>query len=82
MRRKHNVAPTTNAKRDEVLLDHIINLTDQVRRLADALRAAGIAVPGDIGTLGPASVELVERYTREALERDFPDRPIPREGGP
>ena len=65
-------APTaTNTMRDQILLDHLINLTDQCQRLAEMLRAQGLAVPDDLGTLGPASEEVVARLTRESLKQNL-----------
>ncbi len=75
-------APTpTDATQDLILLDHLImdhliNLTDQVRRMAAALRSSGISVPPDVGTLGPASEEVIRFYTDESLRNLSPDRGV------
>jgi len=55
--------------RDTVLLDHIVHLTDQVRRLATLLRQFGVNLPADIGTLGVPTPEVFDRLTAEATER-------------
>lgn len=59
--------PDQNDMRIMVVMDHLINLTDQVARLADALRAHGIDVPADVGTLGPAGDETVLRLTGDSV---------------
>lgn len=66
-----------NEQRCEIILDHLVNLTDQVRRLAGLLRDAGIAVPADVGTLGPAPVEACKRLIEESFEANFPGKPKP-----
>jgi hypothetical protein len=63
--------------RCQVLLDHIINLCDQLGRLKAQLASQGITTPEDLGRLGPASDDVVERLTREAFARDFPGEPAP-----
>lgn len=65
---------STSEQRDVVLLDHLANLTEQVRRLAEIIRTSGIEVPVDIGTLGPASEEVCERLTRESFAREEASR--------
>lgn len=62
--------------RDYVIMGHITNLTEQVRRLSEILRAAGIAVPPDVGTFGMAPPEVSERLMRESLERRYPGMPL------
>jgi hypothetical protein len=74
-RKRPYAAPTpTNAMRDEVLLDHLINLTDQVGRMAAVLRSHGMPVPLDVGTLGPAPEDVIKRLTEESYRKHFPDR--------
>jgi hypothetical protein len=53
--------------RTVVLLDHIVYLTDQIRRLKGLLIIQGISVPDDLGTLGSPSAEAFERLTEESL---------------
>ena len=55
--------------RDEILLSHIVNLTDQLGRFAAALRKFGMAVPEDVGTLGVAEEDVFLRLWAEADER-------------
>lgn len=54
-------------KQIEIVFDHLVHLTDQVRRLKDLLIAQGLHVPPDLGTLGPSSEEAFERLTGESL---------------
>lgn len=72
MSQRRNPGPAMGPKNEEILLDHIINLTDQVRRLAGMLRAHGIEVPDDLGTLGPAREETVQWYTEESYRLQLP----------
>jgi hypothetical protein len=80
--RRPYAAPTpTSTTRDEILLDHLINLADQIGRLAAVLRSAGYELPPDLGTIGPADDETVARLTEESLKRNL-NRDAPRYRGP
>lgn len=60
-------APSPAEPRDDLLLDHVVYLTDQLRRLKALLVEQGIRVPEDLGTLGEPSEEAFERLIGEAL---------------
>jgi hypothetical protein len=51
----------------DILLYHIVYLTDQLRRLKALLIEQGIRVPDDLGTLGSPSDEAFDRLTEESL---------------
>lgn len=67
------IAMSDCRSRDEMLLDHLVNLTEQVRLLGEACRVAGINVPAFTGTLGPADPDVMERLMRESIARHQPD---------
>jgi hypothetical protein len=71
------MSTATDTHRIEVVMDHLVNLTDQVRRLADLLRAVGIAIPADVGTLGLSSDEACIRLMNESFEARWPGKPKP-----
>lgn len=70
------------AARARVLLDHVINLCDQLGRLKAMLAEQNIRAPEDLGQLGPAPDDVVERLTQQSLEKHFPGEPIPSEESP
>jgi hypothetical protein len=58
---------TSPEDRTDVLLDLVVYLTDQLRRLKALLIEQGIRVPDDLGTLGSPSDEAFDRLTEESL---------------
>lgn len=58
----------TDRETTEIVFDHLVFLTDQVRRLGEMLEEQGLRVPDDLGTLGPCPEDAFERLIAQATE--------------